>query len=34
MAVLPWRESLEAEQGEGMEVLVLIEGDMRQLGPP
>ena len=34
MAVLLWRESLEAEQGEGMEVLVPIEGDTRQPEPP
>ena len=34
MVVLLWRESSEAEQGEGMEVLVQIEGDTRQPVPP
>ena len=30
MAVLLWRASLEAKQGEEMGVLDLIEGDTRQ----
>ena len=34
MAALPWGEYLEAEQGEGMEVLVLIASDTRHPEPP